>query len=245
MISHLHGFYVGNPSDPNIIQKGFFTGPKSIIALKLSLMDDWTFDRYYVQQNGSAFKKYYQNTFGGDITIDLFHRLNLSAFAGGNSINGTLYGLENQTLYFKTNHSYTGYVAAKLLALEWKNFSFGINGKIEESKSKLGTLSNNGVDITIPSNSRYKYNGWQAGLQGSYTLNFLIPYVGWYYYQINGKLINLPVGFSPTTEIKFSNKNRNGLVCGLSISSHTYFSFTAEARLFAELAVGTEVSMKF
>lgn len=245
LTSFLHGYYIGNPADPNIIRKGFFTGPKSIISFKAALIDDWTHDRTMKRKGGRDFKDFEANANGIEGTLCFMHRLNVCGYFGTDSMKGTFYGLSNEELYFKTKNSYATYYGGKLILYEKKNLTFGLSGKYQHAKAKLGRLRNNGTEINVQSNTRLHYDEYQFAFMGAYTLNFLIPYVGLFYYYVDAEFMNLPSGYSSVSRIDITNKYQLGVVAGLTVSSHDLFALSAEVRLLSEMATGIEVAIKF
>ena len=240
-----HAFYVGNGLDPNIIQQGFFTSPKSPVAIKFALVDDWIIGKDLTRVGGRPFKKFQRSSTGGSLTLDFFHRVNIESFFGSNSTNGIFYGLANQILYFKTQNCLSYFVGGKAIVLEYKNFSLNASGKFYRAWAKLGKITNDGTQFNTFGISKFITEEYQWGLQGAYTLNFLMPYAGWYYHRLNAEFLHLPAGFSSDPNIDVKNRYNNGIVIGCTISNHKYFSFNVEARFIAETAVATEVGIKF
>lgn len=241
----LHSYYIGNPKDPDLIPKGFFSGPKSILSYKVSPIDDWTLDRSLYIKGGRSFKKYKNDSNGIEVTAVILERLSILGYFGYESMKGTFYSLTNDELYYETKNLYANYFGAKLLIFERKNVSLGATAKYLHSKGELRELSKNGVLVDRKSNSEVHYDESQVAIMLAYTQNFLIPYGGLFFYNVQGEFLNMPENYSSVPTLDFSNKYNTGVVAGLSVTSKEYFSINAEARLIAEMSLGFEVAIKF
>ncbi len=241
----LAAFYVGNSADPKSIEEGVLTSPDDPVSIKFALIDDWTNGKELQVVNGSDVSGYSRNGTGVSVNLDIRHRLNIYAYFMSNATSFSFKGIQNQPLYVQVKNSYAYVVEGQLIIFDSQNFTFSTWAQCMSEVDRLGILKNNGVRVPIPNNTRLHSWEAQGGVQLGYTLNFLIPYIGWYYTYYSSRLSNLPPAFSPTPQVQFINPQKNGVVLGLTISSHKYFSFNVEARLLAETAVGTDLSIKF
>ncbi len=238
-------FYVGNSADPNIIRQGLFTTSDSVCAVKFVLLDDWTTGKSLQVVNASDVNSFNRNATGAGFTIDFFHLLNINGFYMANSTNCTFPGYNNDQLYFKIKNSYAYIVGGQLIVFDRENFTLSLFGQYMHEIDRLGILTKNNVSIKVPGNSRFFSSEIQGGFQIAYTLNYLVPYIGWYYAHYSAELTKLPYQFDNRPRINFINPTKNGFVLGLTISSHNYFSFNVEARLLAEYAIGSDLCIKF
>ena len=243
---------VGNPAACALLKKGILTSRSSSLNLRAGFEGNFIFDRRLEQyQEGSGRVDNYElYSTSADLVINFKNRLDLYADLGDGKIKSDWRTKSNTMLnrvVLISNHHFLWAVGTNILLLDWRRASMGIGGRYTSIDPDLRKISINGVKMDI-ADSTFTYHKWQANLAFSYTLDFLIPYIGFKYSNANS-FLHTPhisgIATNGSNTNHFESKDNVGLYLGTSITNGIIFMINLEVRLIDEEAVSVLAEFRF
>lgn len=247
LFSHVHALYLGNPSDPALVEKGIWTCEDAIVDLSLGYQTDYDFNRRVKTQHSSEGKvsPLTVRMNQGVMTFSALNRVEAYASFGVASFEFNKKPAPGQVLTeFQTKDQFTWGLGGRLIVVEWKEFALGIEGSYQKASMHFHPTMIIGVD-THPK-AAIHYHEWQVGFGGSMTIDIFVPYaaVKYSHFAANVTAFNTFIG-QPKTLLKLRSKEHFGLVLGCSLAATKVFDINIEARLFDEEGVSAAGNLKF
>lgn len=244
--SSLSALFVGNPAEPQMIDRGFFISEDALMNVKLGYLGDRVADRK-MRANGHAHGRIDKMILSFDqavVTLNYMDRLELYGSVG--SMNGELSnrpGQDNKRRQYQTHDEWTAGTGGRFLLAQWKNAVIGIDGKIQWAKPGMkweavdGQSSNTGGHLS--------YCEWQVSFALSYTADWLTPYLGVKYSNAHATVSGIHKNIYRHAHFNMINRDRFGLALGFNLSPGKKFDLFAEVQMLDEQALSLGGNLKF
>ncbi len=245
----LNALYQGNPSNPEIIDKGFVFANDSFMGVKIGYQRDQIFDRKLSPKGGikgeiSEVQQIYDQ---GVLILDFMDRVEIFGSAGAMSIYindqqtvaGTAYQLE-----YQTHNDFTWGIGTRVDIVSWCNTTLGATVNFQDAIPSMRWNSINGAPFA--STGKIRWKEWQVGVGLSHHIDVFTPYIGVNYSQVHSKIhgITRPVPHYPRS-FRMHSRERWGLAIGCDLSTGKIFDIGVEARMISEQAVTFKADIKF
>ncbi len=244
---------VGNPSAPDLIQKGLFASSENGIDFRAGYEGDFVADGRMEQfdQGSGRVDTYQQHTNSGTFTMNVLNRLDLYGVFGSSKTKAD-WRFENSSagtvtrIKVKTKHAFLWAMGARAILCEWWNASLGAGGRYSSCGHSLASLTSNGISEPVQG-SHFRWKEWQVNLDLSYKIYFFTPYVGAKYSHARTALngCSVPISSSLTGSDSLKNRDPVGFYLGCAISNGSYFMLNLEGRLIDEEAVTASCEFRF
>lgn len=242
----LFGLYNGNPAEPQIIDKGFFIAQDSLFNFKVGYQGDWVYDRKL-----RAFKtargridrfEIWINQ--GVATLSLLDRIELYGSAGSMKaeISHRPHS-DGKHREYQTHDKWTAGIGMRVLLMQWKHTSLGIDGKFQYGEPPVTWGTVNGVAFRTPG-GRLLYREYQVSAGFAQAVDIFTPYAAVTYSNVHASFEGLD-DVIPHHHFKMRSRDHFGLALGCTFSSGKKFDFNIEARVLDEQAVTAAGNIKF
>lgn len=261
--SHVFSINVGNPSNPKIFKKGFFT-KKNFLNFKSGYLFDNTYkssykDEILTEDSTPSYSKIISNNL--ILTLNFKKRLDIYSILGSAKLN-----LDEQ---IKTNGNLSWGVGSKLLFFKKKGFDLAADIKYFRTRQHIDYfIIEKKVFPIETSHFAFTYEELQGSLALSYKVKRFIPYIGITYLRSiisphtgknllysmfaseigNKGLIRYPYPnqdvLDDFTTSKIKNSKNIGLVVGSSIINSS-ININIESRMFDQNAINISSEVRF
>ncbi len=234
---------VGNPSLPSILEEGFFIPDTKAINFRVGYQiynsQDLVmkFDEF-AQQNDLNLRKIKAFSNSALITLNIKERLDLYTEIGSYRLE-PVFRYESNLYNAKSKNNILCRLCAKLILVEIKDFSLGVDAKYSFFNSHLVYLTKN--DKPIQDDIKFKLNEWQVAVGLSQKITILRPYIGIVYRDTKVKIEN----FSFFEKLNLVFKKKAGLFLGTSASLGSFVLLNAELRFINERATVISGELRF
>lgn len=244
----IHGFYVGNPGSPAIMNSGFFTSRNPWFKLTSGYIADYTSNKRYIatqsMQNfdpNDVFTQFGLHSQLGSFSLILLERLELMGTFGGTKERIKSHGqrLDDNPLElyldFKSSHSFSWSAGAKVILLQWGQTFFSMDFtyfEVPETGRSYFSFFQKTEDAAPPRKQHFFMKEWQvnAGLASRFW--FLTPYVG-----VNYLNSRMHIEYGPiTSSIIYQNEEPFGYFYGATLSLGPKLFVNFERRVRNEFA---------
>lgn len=244
-VGSLSAYYLGNGANPAIVNRGMVIPFSYAISVNWGVTDDWIYNIPFTIEEGGKAHWFHQTATGTELSLDFFQRASVFAYTAycdteveWNQPNGNI-------LYFKTTRNIIYDLGGKIVLFKWNRFLISGLGKYFHGESNVGQLVNNGRNINRLPKTRFHNSEWKLSTQLAYSFNYFVPYAGWFYQNTRSRLVHLPEDFASSENLTFLNREKNGIVAGVTTTNHKIFSLNLETRWIAETALGLNIRIKF
>ncbi len=242
----LCSLYMGNPSEPILIDKGMWLAEDSLFTLKLGLESNYTFNRRMESYDFPTIyaKKVSIFTNQGRLQVGFLDRV--AVYGSMGSLQATFQEQLPRfahTFSLETNSTFTYGGGITCILSTWDKTTLGFDGKIQYARPKISSFSSNGINMH--SSAFMLYHDYQFGLALSYQTDLLIPYIGVKYSYAQFRAKNLPSLFFSSRQTALRSKERVGLVVGFSLAAQKAADLTLEMRFFDETSLAGNLNWKF
>jgi len=246
LTSPLFSLFMGNPAEPQIIDRGFWLSEDVLVDVKLGYLGDRVADRK-MRANGHARSRIDKMALSFDqavVTLNYMDRLELYGSLG--SMNGELCNRphsDNKRRQYQTHDGWTAGGGGKFLLAAWGNTTIGIDGKVQWGVPGMKWETVDGQSSNV--GGRLRYFEWQVSFALSYTAEWLTPYIGAKYSNVHATVSKIPKVVYKHAHFTMTNRDRFGLAVGFNLSPGKKFDVFAEVQLIDEQAISFGGNMKF
>lgn len=244
--AHLSALYLGNPAEPQIIDKGFFLAQDSFFTVKAGYQGDWVFNRKMRAQDGVSGRvdrfQFLMNQ--GVVTFNILDRSEFYLSAGSMSASywHRPHG-DRERREVESHDRWTAGAGGRLIIFQWGSTVLGVDAKYQYSAPHFKWATVNGVSHATGAHMRYWE--WQIGTALSYTADILTPYIGATYSVAQANLLGFQSSIYPRSHFHMRNADRFGMAVGCAISSGKMVDINLEARLISEQSITAAANVKF
>ena len=235
----LSALYMGNPAEPQIIDKGFWIPQDCTAGAKIGYQGDRVADRKLksIDRTKLSFDQ-------GVVVFNFLDRVEI--YGSGGSMNGTLTNRphsDSARRKYQTQDGWTAGCGGRILLAQWGKAAIGIDGKIQWGNPVIKWMSIDGASTNTT--GHLKYCEWQASFAVSYTAVWLTPYIGFKYSNVHAAISGIPSAIYHRSQIKMANRDRFGLALGANLSPAKKFDIFAEVQLIDEQAISFGGNLRF
>ena len=242
----LFSLFMGNPAEPQIIERGFWIPEDVLAQVKLGYLGDRVADRK-MRAHGHARSRIDKMALSFDQAVLTFNYMDRLEFYGSiGSMNGTLCNRphsDNQRREYQTHDGLTAGGGGNFLLASWGNAVIGIDGKVQWGTPGMKWETVNGASSNVGGHLRYFE--WQVSFALSYTADWLTPYIGAKYSNVHAVVSRIPKTIYKHAHFTMTNRDRFGLAIGANLSPGKKFDLFAEVQLIDEQAVSFGGNLKF
>jgi len=250
---HLTALYQGNPSLPEIIDKGFFLPGDLFMGIRAGYQHDQVFDRDLNARGKikGEVSKVSQEYDQGVLTLNFMDRVELFGSAGAMSIFVTdrqkIGAIHYQTEY-QSKYQFTWGAGIRAALINWKDTVFGASASFQYANPDMRWATVEG--LTVPNTGGIRIAEWQVGAAISQHIDIFTPYIGVNYSKVHSSVHGIGIkksGFAPSYPSKFKMRSRHhfGMVLGCDLSTEKYFDLGIEAQLISEQAFTVKGDIRF
>ncbi|PIS01870.1 MAG: hypothetical protein COT84_00150 [Chlamydiae bacterium CG10_big_fil_rev_8_21_14_0_10_35_9] len=229
----LQAFSVGNPSNPSLLQKGIFIPDTSWVNVRLGA------EAEVIKEKRLTFNSLLNNSFvraryySGSCTLNIKERLDLG-FNLGTSRVDLKADFQSESDLDKTDVGYLFKAFAKLIIFELRNTTLSFDARFSQSKGNTSEF------LQTNDTASLRLKQWQvaAGLTKNFGIFF--PYIAGTYNDTQLKI--KPTGLR---NIRGEQKEKLGLVVGMTLTNHLFFMFNAEGQFFSETSFNLSGEIRF
>lgn len=239
----LSALYMGNPAEPQIIDKGFWISPEAAFGLKVGYQGDRVADRKMHTHKGRI-DDMELSMDQGVLTLGYLDRIEIYGSVG--SINGSFsnrFHSDSKRRQYETEDGCTVGTGGRFLLAQWGGAVIGIDGKAQWGNPSIHWMAVDGVSKNTRGHLRYCE--WQASFALSYTVSWLTPYLGVKYSNVHARVSGIPKAIYSHTRFSMVNRCRFGLAIGCTLCPGNKFDLFAEAQLIDEQALSFGGTLKF
>ena len=251
LFSSLYGLYNGNPSFPELPEKGLWIREDAWYGFKVGYQGDYVFDRRMeVENKQSSIRKrveelqFFKNQ--GELVFNILNRFECYAGLGGMKAKLCQDPVKGVRLDVHTSTGFSIEAGARVMMITWKELVLGADGKYLYSNLPVDRFKQNGLERK--SGGDLHYDEWQVGVGLSRRFGFFIPYAGVSYAVAHAELRNIPsddrFSFTPESE-DLENRDKFNLLIGAGISTWNTLVFNLELRIIGEIALGGSLDFRF
>lgn len=248
----LFGAPVGNPTDPKLIEKGFFIPADFCVNARAGYEGDFVADGKMKQfsQGSGRVDSYQQETNSGTVTFNAIKRLDLFGILGSSrtSADWRFTDAENSVhrIELETNYDFLWGAGARVILFDGSDTVLSLGGRYESAEYSPSWLTSDGVPQSV-THSKLLWREWQIDLDLSYKIDIFAPYLGVKYSNARTKIsgFSTPISQSGAGADQFKNSTPVGVFIGCGLSSSKYFMLNIEGRLVDEEAVTVSGEIRF
>ena len=244
----VHGFYVGNPGSPGLMNSGFFTNRNPWIKVTTGYIADYTANKQYEanQKNpnfdpNDTFKEFGLHSQLASFSLILLERLELMGTLGGTKERAKWHDQPMNdnplAIYFdfKSSHSFSWSAGAKVILLQWGSTYFSTDFtlfEVPETSKSYFKFFKKYADTPEIEKQYFFMREWQLSCGLASRFWFLTPYVG-----IDYLRSKMHIQHGPSTgSVTYHNKERLGYFYGLTLSLGPKLFATFERRVRNEFS---------
>lgn len=246
----LCALYNGNPSLPDMPERGLWAAQDDWGSFKLGYELDGTFSkRVKVKQRRSSrkdlFDEYRSQKQLGVLTFNLIDRFEIYALLGAMKLKFSQRPVRTVRMQYQTDSQLIWGVGGRVVLVYWEEVILGVNARYNASHLDLDRIFQNGIPRR-PKGANFHYHEWQVGVSFSREIGPFIPYIGLAYASMHSRFKNLPKGlpFNPKNE-EFENRNPFLLLLGVGMTSGRAINLNLEARMVGERALTASADLRF
>ncbi len=249
LCSSIKGFalYMGNPAEPEIIEKGMFIPQDAVISVKIGYQGDFIFDRRLRAYDGvqGRMDRFNVHSDQGVLTLSFFDRLDIYGSVGALETNFSHRPKPgHQRREYESGSQMTWGVGGRAILFKWGNTDVGMQGGFQWANPHIKWDALNGESFTTDAVLRYRE--WQIGVAASHQIDLFTPYLGVKYSHVFGLLSQLRSNLElPKRSFKLRNRDYFGLVLGVTLSPKRWIDLTCEVRMIDEQAITIDGNLKF
>ncbi len=241
--SALFASWVGNPADPCVLGEGLWIKDTSFSSLRVGVNGDYLLTKRMrparvSQKAGVSGAELSWRLISCDISWNIKERFSLGILVGSASAANVLWR-QNSTFYQAPGRSGLFWGAdAKLILLEMKETSLGVDARIAEIRNVEGVLLANGRAVSGEFSSRLYF--WQVGVGLSQDLGFLKPYAGAVVERLTARIRAPECG-----SLRLRDLLLIGTYEGCSVTLGSKMFLNIEARQFFESGLSLSGELRF
>lgn len=244
--SSIWALFCSNPSEPNLIDDGFFIPQDFCLDVKVGYQKDIVYDRILKLNHGrskhiSQFDAHWDQ---GVITLNVEDQWEIYGLIGSMRACWQQRSTNNdQLLEYQSHHNLAWGIGSRLIFFKWDLATFGLNATYQCAYPHTfwNTLSGSNVS----GKARMSYQEWQVNAAVSYEIDFFIPYICIKYSGVSASL-NQNKGFTlEKKHLKLKNRRQIGMGIGATFSPGKYADLTIESQLFDEEALTLSANVRF
>jgi hypothetical protein len=239
--------YFGNPAEPAAIQEALVIPEDAFVFVKVGYETDLIFDKRLKCYDGASGRVDLFKTLmnQGVITLDFLDRFEVYGSVGATQSYFTHRPNSAHLMReYQTNSSTTWGVGGRVLLFEFKDFSVGMGGSYQWANPHVKWDALSGDAFTT--DARMKYREWQVGLGCAYQVEMFIPYLAVKFSDVSAKVSSLRPNLNLNhSSFRMRNRDRFGLVLGVTLAATRGFDMTIESRLIDEEALSIVLNMEF
>jgi len=234
---------VGNPTNPSILEEGFFIPDKKIINFRLGYQMYDSQDLVMKFEDSVESKDLYLRKIkafsnSGLFILNIKERLDLYAEIGAYKIE-PIFRYRSNLYKSKSENDILYRAGTKLIIIEIMDFALAADIKYSIFNGSSSYLTQN--DRPIDDNLKFKLKEWQVAVGLSRKITILHPYIGIAYKDTRIKMKN----FSFFQNIDLVYKKKAGLFLGCAASLGSYILLNGEIRLVNERATIISGELRF
>lgn len=243
----VHALYFGNPSEPDIIEEGFFFSCEGNWGLKIGYQGDLCFDRQLKVTTPPLKGK--MNEFSylmnqGVVTCNLFDLYEVYGSVGAMSATfAQVPSFDFNKREYSTSGHFTWGVGAKAELFHWGLTTLTADGKYQYSQPPLQWNTINGT--SYKTSARLHYEEWQIGGGLSHQVDMFVPYIALIYSSVDAKVRHIKSNILPVNHFSMQSRERFGMALGCGLSPSCLVDLNVEVRLFSEQAITLAGNIKF
>jgi major outer membrane protein len=237
--SSLSALYNGNPSEPELIDKGFFLCRDNMFSVKAGYQGDFVFDRKLRAHRGATgridtFKYDMQQ---GVLTFGLMDRYEVYGSLGSmNAYIAHRPHIDMKRREYETSNHLTWGCGARAIIFRACHAVVGLDAKYQYAHPHVKWNALDGAAFTTGAGLQYRE--WQLGLAGSYHVHIFTPYAAVKYSSVHSKLNEIRANMLLGHErFKMRSRDRFGMALGCSLSTAKLLDLNVEVSLFDEQAL--------
>jgi hypothetical protein len=239
--------YMGNPSEPNIIQSRIFFSEDAFMIVKVGYQGDYVLDRRLKTYGGTHGRidsfNFYMNQ--GVFTLNFLERFEVFGSVG--AMQTTLSHrpkFDHQRREYQSNDHTTWGVGGRAILFEWGKTAIGVEGGFQWANPHIKWDALNGTSFTTDAVMRYRE--WQVAAGVSHQIDIFIPYGGVKYSNVYALMSQLrPDLMLQHSSFKMRSRDYFGLVLGCTLSPSKIIDFTVEVRMIDEQAISLASNIQF
>lgn len=235
--------WVGNPSDPAILEEGFWISDRCFSSVRAGISSDILFQKRLTPSHSSkdlgiSHPEVSWTLAALDAGVNFKERLDLHLIAG--PITAFHFHWKADGIDYRGQGEKGVFLggSSKLIIMEIHDTTLGVDFHGGVFNSVKGTLTRNSVPSPHDFYSRSKF--WQLSLGVSQTVRSLRPYVGGMVNRFSSFLKDHPM-----KRIDFRHLVRIGLFEGCTFSAGSKIFLNLEARQFSETGVSVTGEFRF
>lgn len=243
---------VGNAASPQLLQEGLFIPKEAWIDVRAGYEGDFVSDAKMKQVNGSSgnVDRYEIGTNAGFFLFNILDRIDLYGILGSSrteahwrftDANNVIHQVTFSTLY---DFLWGG--AGRIILHQWDLLTFGAAGSFRCAQYQPSLATLDAVNLST-TDTNLSWEEWQIGIDLSYNIGVLTPYIGTKYSQAKATLgaFSQPIAADGSGTAHFHNRDAWGIFIGCALTTGTSFLLNIEGRLIDEEAIAISGELRF
>lgn len=238
--------FCSNPSEPNLIDDGFFIPQDFCLNVKAGYQKDIVYDRILKLKKGrfqqiSRFDTHWDQ---GVITLNVEDQWEIYGLVGTMRASWEQRSTtNNQVLEYQSHRNLAWGIGSRLIFFKWDQATFGLNTTYQRAYPHTFWNALSGSNVF--GKAHMNYQEWQVNAAVSYEINFLIPYICIKYSGVSASLNQTKEFTLEKKHLKLKNRRQIGLGLGATFSPGKYADVTIESQLFDEEALTLSANVRF
>lgn len=248
----LCALYNGNPSLPDMPERGVTTAIDDWWSIKIGYEIDKTFSkRVKVKDRVSSvkdlFDQYKSYKQLGIFTFNIIDRFEIYGLLGSMKLTMAQRPIDSVRLEYETDSQMVWGIGGRVVLVYWEEVIMGFNARYNASCLSIKRIMQNGMPRNSNKSSLH-YHEWQVGMGFSREINSFIPYIGLAYASMFSCLKNLPsdsaFSFNPYEE-DLQNRSPFIFLLGVGVTEGIAVDINIEARMVGEVALTVSADLRF
>lgn len=242
----LSALAIGNPAEPQLIEKGFFTPDNWTVGMKLGYQGNFVFDRKLRAFGGAKGRidHFKTTTNQGVLTLGYFNRLEVYGSFGAISTHfWNRPRSDGKRREFETHDHWIAGGGACFLLAEWGNTGIGVDGKAQVGRPAVKWASVDGA--AHASGAHVRYHEWQVSFAAYHTVDMFTPYIGLKYSNVHADVEGISQAIYSRTHFKMHSRVKYGMALGCSVTPNKKIDLNVEVQLIDEQAITIGGNLKF
>ncbi len=251
-VPHLTAAPVGNPASPELIREGICIPKESWIQIRAGYEGDFVSDAKMKQaeESSGVVDRYQQGTNGGLILCNLLDRVDLYGILGSSRTETNWRFIDaNDTIHqvaISTFYNFLWGIAGRAILHQWDHLIIGTTGSFRHAIYHPSTATLDAVNLST-TDTHLLWEEWQVGLDLSYNIGLLTPYIGTKYSHTEATIGNFsqPIAANGSGTTHMRNRSSWGIFIGCALTTGAYFLLNIEGRLIDEEAIAISGEFRF